>query len=145
MKKWLLFFLCFVSKTCLFSQEGENPLPFVPKEPVYDIAPSFPGGAKAMNAFFQDSIRYPADELKKRKEGYVSMKFDVTKEGKIIHIVPVNGVPGAPNFVKESIRLLNSMPQWVPATKDGKAVQAEYYLNIPFKLKGDRTKTTQKK
>lgn len=133
------FLILFLSLNAfLFAQEGENPLPYVEKEKVYDIPPAFPGGEKALSKYFQDSIRYPPEEFKKRKEGSVSMKFTVTKKGKLKHVEAINGVPGAPNFVKESVRLLNSMPPWIPAKKAGKPVQAEYYLHIPFRLENSK-------
>jgi periplasmic protein TonB len=115
-------------------QEGENPLPWSPPEPAYDIAPQFPGGPDALNKYFSDSIQYPEPEKSKGIQGYVMLKFEVSKKGEIINVQPVNGVPGGPNLVKEAIRVMLMMPKWIPATKNGKRVQAEYHINVPFKL-----------
>ena len=65
----------------------------------------------------------------------VFVKFDVTKKGKVINVQVTNGVPGGPNLAKEALRLIQSMPDWIPATMKGKPVEAEYNLVIPFKIK----------
>lgn len=116
-----------------FAQE-ENALPYVHQKVAFDRTPQFPGGARALQKFFEDSIRYPEPEKTKGLQGDVSAKFTVTKKGKLIDIKILNGVPYAPNLAKEAERVLQSMPRWKPATKKGKAVEAEYYLNIPFKI-----------
>ena len=116
------------------AQNDENPLPYVHKEPQFDIAPQFKGGPQALNKYFADSIRYPEPEKSKGKHGGVLMKFVITKRGKITKVEAINGVPGAPNFVKEAKRVLESMPRWIPATKNGKKVDADYQMTVPFYL-----------
>lgn len=129
----------------LVSQESENPLPYSQKELEYDTAPNFPGGSKALNTFFNDSIRFPEKAIRKGLQGDVMMKFEVTETGKLINITPINGVPGAPEFVKESIRLLKSMPDWQPAVKKGKPIKATYYLSIPFRIEKQGSPKESKK
>jgi TonB family protein len=128
----ILFFIF----TCLisFSQEENNALPYFQQEPKYDTAPQFPGGSVAMFKFFTDSIRYPEPEKTKRNEGYVSVKFNVTEEGKINCIQVLNGVPGAPNLAKEAVRLIQLMPDWIPARKNGANIAAEVQISVPFSL-----------
>ena len=88
-----------------------------------------------MNQYLKNNLIYPEPKKTKGLQGFVAMKFTITKKGSITDITPINGVPGAPNFVKESIRLINRMPKWIPAKLKNKAVDSEYYLNIPFNLK----------
>jgi len=134
--KNLLLLLCFSFFAQLsLAQDGENPLPYAMKEPVYDTAPRFPGGPGAMLKFFEDSIRYPEPERSKLIQGYVSVKFEVTKKGKVVNVKLVNGVPGGPNLAREALRIMHTMPLWIPATKKGKPVLAEYNISIPFKIK----------
>ena len=118
----------------VYSQDGENPLPFVPPPRLYDTAPQFPGGPNAMIRFFADSIRYPEPEHSGGKEGLVMTKFKVMANGKISNVELINGVAGAPNLAREAVRVLYSMPVWSPAILDGERVEAEYYLSIPFKI-----------
>ncbi len=133
--KNILIFLSFIANFS-FAQDGENPLPYVHQEAKFDTAPRFPGGEEAMMKYFADNIIYPQPEKTKGLQGYVSLKFDVTKDGKIINIMATNGVPGAQNLVKEAIRIIKNMPAWIPANKNGIAVDViEYNLNVPFKIK----------
>lgn len=139
MKKLLLLSLLISIINFSFAQDGENPLPFVQHEPLFDTAPRFPGGPHALMKYVEDSVRYPEPEKTKGIQGNVYMKFDVTTEGKIINVKAVNGVPGGPNLVKEAERLLQTMPLWLPANKNGNNVEAEYTLSIPFNLKNANT------
>lgn len=115
--------------------QDENPLPYVQKESKFDTAPCFPGGSKAMMKYFEDNINYPEPEKTKYIQGNVLIKFDVTKKGNIMNVQGLNGVPGGPNLIKEAVRVIQSMPLWIPAVKDGKPVDSEYVLSVPFKLK----------
>ena len=81
MKHFFLLLFIFLLKTS-FAQE-ENSLPYVVQEPKYDTAPQFPGGAKAMLKYFEDSIRYPEPVKAKGLLGNVYVKFIVTKKGKV--------------------------------------------------------------
>ena len=121
--------------THCFAQEGENPLPWNMPEPAYDTAPQYPGGSNAMLQFFADSVRYPEPEKSKGLQGGVSLKFIVDTSGAVTNVQLINGVPYAPNLAKEAVRLMYIMPHWIPATKNSKPVEAEYFLGVPFKIK----------
>ncbi|MES2140152.1 MAG: TonB family protein [Bacteroidota bacterium] len=138
MKSYLLLIIFISMLKISFGQNGEHPLPFIQQEPKYDTAPRFPGGSDAMMKYFEDSIRYPEPERTKFIQGNVMVKFSVTKEGKVIDVQLVNGVPGGPNLAKESVRVIQSMPIWIPASKMGKPVEAECNLSVPFKIKNKR-------
>lgn len=117
------------------AQNEENPLSYVQQEPKFDTAPCFPGGSKAMMKYFEANIHYPEPEKTKCIQGNVLVKFDITKKGNIINVKGLNGVPGGPNFVKEAVRVIQNMSLWIPAVEDGKPVDSEYVLSVPFKLK----------
>lgn len=121
--------------TGLFAQNDFHPLPHVHKEPTYDIAPQFPGGSDAMMQYFADSIRFPEPERTQRKQGHVLVKFTVTRKGAIKDVHVINGVAGAPRFVPETVRVLEAMPPWVPATRKKKRVDAEVQLAVPFRVR----------
>lgn len=134
MKNILIFFFLVSIVKISFAQDGENPLPYIKHEPKYDTAPRFPGGTKMMMDYFEKNIRYPEPEKFKKIQGQVSLKFDVEKSGKVINIQLLNGVPNGPNLAKEAVRLMQNMPLWIPASKKGKTIKAEYFLSIPFQL-----------
>ncbi len=135
MKKVLFIAALLALSKIGLAQEGENPLPYVMPEPAYDTAPQYPNGTVAMMKFFADSIRYPEPEKSKGLQGNVSLKFIVDSSGAVTHVQLINGVPYAPNLAAEAVRSMYSMPKWIPASKNGKPVQAEYYLSIPFRIK----------
>jgi TonB family protein len=116
----------------VYSQEFS--LPYVERDPVYDIAPQFPGGSDEMMRYFADSVRYPEPERSQRKEGPVLVAFTITKKGRVTGVRIVNGVPGAPNLAAEARRMLEIMPWWHAARKKGKRVAAEVQLSIPFRI-----------
>jgi TonB family protein len=132
---FLLLLLLLLLGKIAQAQTGENPLPYAPPPASYDTAPRYVGGDTALFQYIKDSLRYPQPEKSKHLQGTVQLKFIITPQGQVINIVPLNGVPNAPNFVKEAMRLIASMPPWLPATKGGQAVPADYYLGVPFKLK----------
>lgn len=116
------------------SHGQDNPLPYVEREPAYDIAPRFPGGSEAMMRYFADSVRYPESERLRHKEGQVLVAFTITKKGRMSDVRIVNGVHGAPGLAAEARRLLEAMPEWEPARKRGRRVAAEVDLSVPFRI-----------
>ncbi|MBK9148608.1 MAG: TonB family protein [Flavobacteriales bacterium] len=116
------------------SHGQDNLLPYVEREPAYDIAPRFPGGSDAMMRYFADSVRYPDSERSRHKEGQVLAAFTITKNGRMSAVRIVNGVPGAPGLAAEARRLLEAMPKWEPARKRGRRVAAEVNLSVPFRI-----------
>ena len=112
----------------------EFPLPVADRKPTFDVAPRFPGGSDAMMRYFADSVRYPEPERSKGKQGLVLASFTVTKKGRVTDVRIVNGVAYAPNLAAEARRLLEAMPRWDPATLNGKRVDAEVDVAVPFRL-----------
>ena len=102
-----------------FAQDEPFGLPHVEREPAFDIAPQFPGGSDAMMRYFADSVHYPEPELSQRRGGYVMVVFTVSRKGRISGTRVVNGVAGAPHLAAEALRLLEAMPKWESATKEG--------------------------
>ena len=102
---------------------------------VYDIAavmPQFPGGPSALNKYIEDHIKQSAVNA----NGRVIVQFVVTKTGKITDAVVNRGVN--PSIDAEAIRLVKSMPDFIPGkNKDGEAVNVKYTLPISFKATAD--------
>lgn len=91
-----------------------------------------------MMQYFKDSIRYPEPEWTQRKQGHVLVQFTISRKGAIKDIRVVNGVAGAPNLAREAERVIASMPPWIPATKNGKRVEAVVNISVPFDLGRNR-------
>lgn len=97
-----------------------------------EIPPSFPGGEKGMYEFMINNIQYPMEAQEKGIEGKVTVQFMITEEGEIIHPKVINKVD--PLLKAEALRLVNAMPNWIPAQKEGKNIEFLYTLPINFRV-----------
>ena len=131
MKK-LLFFLIlgFTALTTAHAQNTDTPCGKVYQ--VVEQMPQFPGGQAAMMKFIADSLRYPSVAFENGIEGRVIVKFVVDCKGNIVNPLVVRSVD--PLLDREAIRLVKSMPKWIPGRQNGKPVCVIYNVPIRFKL-----------
>ncbi len=94
--------------------------------------PAIKGRYGGVEKYIKDSLRFPAEAALKEVEGYVAVKFNVTKKGEISEPV-ILGSPD-PLFSQEAIRVIKSIPAWYPAIWHNRVVEYTYTLNIPFYL-----------
>lgn len=94
--------------------------------------PSFPGGEAAMYTWLSKNINYPVIAQENNIEGRVTCQFIVAQDGKLVDIKVVRGVDSSLN--KEAIRVIKSMPNWIPGKDKGKPVRVRYTLPIQFRL-----------
>ena len=107
----------------------------VEEEKVFDMVeqmPQFPGGQAEMMKYIQQNLRYPTIAQENGVQGRVSCQFVVGPDGAIRDIVVVRGVD--PYLDREAIRVIQSMPKWIPGKQNGKAVSVKYTLPIMFRL-----------
>lgn len=64
--------------------------------------------------------------------GKVFVKFVVEKDGRITNAQVLR--PEDPVLDKEAIRLVESMPRWIPGKQDGKPVRVSYVVPVNFQL-----------
>ncbi len=95
-------------------------------------SPKFPGGDKAMYEFLSRNIRYPEMAQQNNIQGRVTVQFVVEKDGSIGEVKVVRGKD--PDLDKEAIRVVKSMPKFIPGKMNGQAVRVWYTLPINFKL-----------
>lgn len=94
---------------------------------------SFPGGISALSNFIIENLRYPAQAAENGIEGKVLVQFIVDKDGKITEPKIVR--PVDPDLEAEAIRLVRSMPDWIPATDDSDTpVSSIMTLPVSFKI-----------
>jgi len=91
---------------------------------------TFPGGQAAMMQFICDSMHFN-EELAKGVQLRAICHFIVDIDGSITEVEVVRS-SGNENFDREAVRLIQSMPQWSPATDCGKPVPESYH--IPVKI-----------
>lgn len=106
------------------------------KEEVFTVVedmPSFPGGDNEFYKFLAKNIKYPAEAQKKGIEGRVYLSYVVEKDGSLSEIKILRGI--GYGLDKEAIRVVQSMPKWIPGEQRGQVVRVQYNLPIKFSLK----------
>lgn len=99
---------------------------------VYEEMPSFPGGQKALMDYLSKNIVYPVKAAEKNIQGRVIIRFSVDLDGSLSDITIVHSVD--PALDAEAIRLVKTMPKWIPGTQDGQPVKVNFTLPITFSL-----------
>lgn len=97
------------------------------------VVPQFPGGEVAMYEFLAKHIRYPREAAERNIQGRVDVQFFVQKDGSITNVQVVNKVN--PLLDAEAVRVVESMPKFVPASENGEVVGVWQSLPILFKTK----------
>ena len=92
--------------------------------------PSFPGGDEALMQYLADNVCYPEIAAEMGIEGVVTVEFTVKADGSIADAKIVRMVD--PDLEEEALRIVNSMPRWNPASKDG--VPADAWFSLPIKF-----------
>lgn len=102
---------------------------------VFDVVeqmPSFPGGDAALMQFLSSHIKYPVVAEENGIQGRVIATFVVERDGSITDVKVVKSVD--PSLDKEAIRVLKSMPKWIPGKQNGSAVRVKYTVPVTFRL-----------
>ena len=104
---------------------------------VFDVVeemPEFPGGQIAMLEYLSKNVRYPDEAHKAGKQGRVIATFVVEKDGSITNAKVVRSID--PLLDAEALRVISSMPNWIPGKQNGKPVAVKYTVPVSFKLDG---------
>ena len=97
--------------------------------------PQFPGGPAEMLRFIARHLKYPEEQLKEGIQGRVIVKFYVDTLGRVCEPEIVRGKDSA--LDREALRVVGLFPNFLPATMNGKKVNAYMTLPITFKLPKD--------
>lgn len=108
--------------------EPEVEKPFVSVEQM----PQFPGGDTELMKFIGNNLKYPTIAAENGIEGRVVIRFVVTKEGSVSDVQVVRSLD--PSCDKEAVRVVKTMPKWVPGKQNGRNVPVYYTLPVLFKL-----------
>ena len=112
--------------------------PVKPKEEenkVFDVVeqmPSYPGGMGALMQYLSSHIKYPAIAEENGIQGRVICTFVVERDGSITDVRIAKSVD--PSLDKEAMRVVSSMPKWIPGKQNGSAVRVKYTLPVTFRL-----------
>ncbi|WP_118972178.1 energy transducer TonB [Taibaiella koreensis] len=103
-----------------------------PPQTIVDEMPEFPGGVKALMAYLQKNLSYPAAARADEIQGKVLIRFVVGIDGKIEQATVLRGIGGG--CEKEALRVVNAMPRWKPGRQNGHNVKVYYSLPVSFRL-----------
>ncbi len=99
-----------------------------------DSKPEFKGGDKALNKFIRKKMKFPKSMLKDTE--FMGCKCDIrvmiNEQGKAINPKIVHSCEHWFGSSEEALRLIDIMPNWIPAKKDGKPVAVTHMITIYF-------------
>ena len=118
------------------TNEGDSIAERVFTGKIYDVVeepPSFPDGSRALMSWLTENTHYPSEYGDICISGRVVLSFVVEPDGSISNINVVRSVD--PLLDKEAIKVVKSMPRWIPGKQNGKEVRVKYNLPVSFKSK----------
>lgn len=93
-----------------------------------DKEPEFPGSRDSLQAFIARNIQHPMCDYD--CSGTVLVEFLVEEDGSVI--LPRVVISLCPEYDKEALRVIGSMPKWIPALRHGKPARTFYYVPVTF-------------
>jgi protein TonB len=102
---------------------------------VFDVVeqmPEFPGGQGALFEYLTKNTRYPAVAEENGIQGRVIVTFVVERDGSITDVKVAKGVD--PSLDKEAMRVVRSMPKWIPGKQNGTSVRVKFTVPVLFRL-----------
>ncbi|MCG3166155.1 MAG: hypothetical protein POELPBGB_01931 [Bacteroidia bacterium] len=112
-----------------------NSFTFTKPDEVFDKVekmPEFKGGQQELINYLVNNITYPDDAKKANLTGKVFVEFVVDKSGKVKDVAVKKSDNAV--FDAEALRVVSSMPDWVPGENGGKKVSVKLTLPISFAL-----------
>jgi TonB family protein len=100
---------------------------------IVEKMPEFPGGDLALRQYIASAVKYPDVAVQNGIQGKVYVTFTVGKDGVVKDAKIARGVD--PSLDKEALRVVSSLPTWIPGKQRGEAVNVQYTVPINFALK----------
>lgn len=95
--------------------------------------PEFPnGGWAALVQYIASHLKYPQEAVKKGIQGQVLLSFVIERDGTATNIEVVKSAD--PILDAEAVRVISSMPKWIPAKRGEYEVADQYSLPVTFRL-----------
>ena len=91
--------------------------------------PQFNGN---MQTWLKNNLKYPEKPIANKEQGRVFIAFIVEKDGSISNAKVSKSV--SPLLDAEALRVIKSMPAWIPGKQRGQAVRVSFSVPINFNL-----------
>ncbi len=105
------------------------------KEEVYvavEQMPQYPGGQTELLRYIAENLKYPSIAQENGIQGRVVLRFVVTKNGTVGEVQVLRSLD--PACDKEAVRVVKSIPKWIPGKQNGNNVAVWFTLPVTFKL-----------
>jgi TonB family protein len=124
----------FVSGKC-FTRQGKDTSHF--EYTVMPFLDCYPGTELDDHLdFISKNLKYPPISKKNKIQGDVYIRMTIESDGSVTNAKIDTGINSELN--KEALRVVRSMPKWVPGSIDG--VPSKFYLSIPVSFDLSTTK-----
>lgn len=118
-------------ETGLAVGDGEDATKVYTSEGIQKL-PQFPSGQDGLMRYLSTQVRYPAAAQEQGIQGRVMCSFVVEPDGSISNVEIIKSIP---ELDAEAIRVISSMPNWIPGTNtQGRYVRVKYTIPIMFRL-----------
>lgn len=96
---------------------------------IVDENAEFPGGKIKFDEYIEKNMKLTSEM---EVSGKCYLRFVVGIDGSISNVVILRGHSNCPDCNKEAKRLVQNMPNWIPAKVNGKQVKSYYVAPIKF-------------
>lgn len=104
-----------------------------PKEPeIFIVVQQMPAFRGNLNQYLAQEMRYPDIAKENGIEGTVVIRFIVNEKGEISNPIIVKDIGGGCG--EEALRVVRTMPAWLPGANRGIPVKVQMNLPVKFKL-----------
>lgn len=94
--------------------------------------PQFPGGPNELLAYIAKHLHYPTVAIENGVQGKVYVRFVVSASGDVERVEVARSLD--PYCDKEAMRVIASLPRWIPGKQNGRNVPVYFTVPIIFKL-----------
>ncbi len=109
------------------AEDDASPADIGTEETYYQKDASFPGGQKAMKEYFAKKLKLEPET----KGGTVLISFTIDEKGKVTNAKVKRGI--AKDVDNEALRVVKSMPKWIPAEENGRKVSSKVIVPVEIK------------
>lgn len=104
------------------------------EDKVYNVVeqpPMFPGGETALLKYVADHLEYPKEAKELGIQGRVILSFIVMEDGSVGEVQVSKGLES--HCDQEAVRVVKSLPKFIPGKQQGKPVKVRFTLPVSFK------------
>ncbi len=99
------------------------------------VLPTFPGGDEKLKEWISQHVQYPQNAYDSHIQGRVVVQVLIKEDGSVEDAKIVRSV--CPSLDEEALRVVRTLPKFMPATRNGKAVEYLFFIPIVFRLDDD--------